>query len=58
MIQSGNQKIFFIVTENSVGAKDDFYTALLVKPGDRVHIEARYDSTYQGWLVTRFYLMP
>ena len=56
-IQSGNQKIFFIVTENSVGAKDDFYTALLVKPGDRVHIEARYDSTYQGWLVTRFYLM-
>lgn len=57
-IQSGTQEIFFIVTENSVGAKDDFYTALLVKPGDRVHIEARYDSSYQGWLVTRFYLMP
>ena len=51
-IQSGNSEIYFIVTENSVGAKVDFYTALLVKPGDRVDIKARYDSSYQGWLVT------
>jgi hypothetical protein len=55
-IQSGSEKIFFIVTENSVASKKDFYTALLVKEGDLINIEARWDLTNQGWLATRISL--
>lgn len=49
-IQNQTDLVFVLVTEASVATKEDFYTASILKEGDRVNIEARYDKDHQAWL--------
>jgi hypothetical protein len=51
--ESNNAESFIIVTENSVATKNDFYVASVVKPGDRINIDVRWDSESQGWLAIK-----
>ncbi len=56
-LQNNTDQIFVLVTENSVATKDDFYTAAVLKEGDHVFIEVRYDKDHQTWLAYKVQIL-